>query len=186
VVFWGVSPCGPEGGYQRCITSIFMSIFLKMEAIRFAETLVATYNTARRHNPEDHNRHLHYLENLKSQTFIILILACCVCKHRIQFLKESKRTPVSFDWSMVQNVVLSSLGNAYHPTHLYCRLSSTFDCFCWDPFIVGWNYSVDKGGITLFIGGEDLKTNPEERNALPVSFNMRASRTESIPRGFER
>jgi hypothetical protein len=40
---------------------------LKMEAICFPETLVTTYQTTQRHNPEYHNRHLNRRENLKSQ-----------------------------------------------------------------------------------------------------------------------
>jgi hypothetical protein len=40
---------------------------LKMEAIRSSETLVISCKTTRRHNPEDHDRHLHHRENLRSQ-----------------------------------------------------------------------------------------------------------------------
>jgi hypothetical protein len=39
---------------------------LKMEKVRFSETLVSTYESARRHTPEEH-RHLHRRENLKSR-----------------------------------------------------------------------------------------------------------------------
>jgi hypothetical protein len=40
---------------------------LKIEAILSSEALVTTYKSTWRHNPEDHNRHLHRCENLKSQ-----------------------------------------------------------------------------------------------------------------------
>jgi hypothetical protein len=40
---------------------------LKMKAICFSEMLVTTYKITQRHNPEDHNWHLHHCENLKSQ-----------------------------------------------------------------------------------------------------------------------
>jgi hypothetical protein len=41
---------------RRCRSWVFI---LKMEAIRSSETLVTTYKTTRRHNPEDQNRHSH-------------------------------------------------------------------------------------------------------------------------------
>jgi hypothetical protein len=45
---------------------------LKMEAVYSSETLVSTYNSVRRYNPEDRHRHLHHRENLKSQTVQML------------------------------------------------------------------------------------------------------------------
>jgi hypothetical protein len=38
---------------------------LKMEAVCSSETLVPTYKSTRRHNPENHNQQLHRRENLR-------------------------------------------------------------------------------------------------------------------------
>jgi hypothetical protein len=38
--------------------------------------LVSSYKTTRRHNPEDHNPHLHRRENLKSQIVNNSLMLC--------------------------------------------------------------------------------------------------------------
>jgi hypothetical protein len=43
-------------------------ISLKMVATGSSETLVTTYETARRHNPGDHNLNFHIHENLETHT----------------------------------------------------------------------------------------------------------------------
>jgi hypothetical protein len=53
VVFWALLSCGLVGG-------------LKIEAVCSSETLVPTYKSTQRHNPEDHCGYLHHHENLKS------------------------------------------------------------------------------------------------------------------------
>jgi hypothetical protein len=53
-----------------------VSLILKMKAIFYSKTLVTTHKTMRRHNPGDHNLHLHRRENLKS-----LILLHCINTH---------------------------------------------------------------------------------------------------------
>jgi hypothetical protein len=40
---------------------------LKMETVRFSETLASTSQSTRRPNPEEHHQYRHRLENLKSQ-----------------------------------------------------------------------------------------------------------------------
>jgi hypothetical protein len=62
VIFWVVIPCSLVVGFQREVTST-----LNMEAIRSSEMLVTTYKTARCHNPQDHNRHLHRRVIVKSR-----------------------------------------------------------------------------------------------------------------------
>jgi hypothetical protein len=42
------------------------TLALKMEAVFSSETLVSTYKSKRRYNPEDQQQHLHRSENLKS------------------------------------------------------------------------------------------------------------------------
>jgi hypothetical protein len=58
-MFWGLTPCGLVGGYQR-----FRASALKMETVFFSETLVSTYKSTRRLNPEHH--HPHRREDFKS------------------------------------------------------------------------------------------------------------------------
>jgi hypothetical protein len=52
MVFWVVTPCG--------------LVALKMEEIFSSETLVSTYKSTRRHNPQDHHGYLRHRENLTS------------------------------------------------------------------------------------------------------------------------
>jgi hypothetical protein len=58
VVLWVVTPCGPVG--EDPTSSVFSP--QKEEA---SDTLVPTYKSKWRHNPEDHQGHLHRRENLK-------------------------------------------------------------------------------------------------------------------------
>jgi hypothetical protein len=44
---------------------------VKMKVIRSSETLVTTYKTTLRHNPEDHSLHLHCRENLRSYIHLL-------------------------------------------------------------------------------------------------------------------
>jgi hypothetical protein len=50
---------------------------LKIKAVRCSVTLIAIYNTARRHVLEDSNPNTHRSENLKSNTIIIVIIIIC-------------------------------------------------------------------------------------------------------------
>jgi hypothetical protein len=60
-VFWVVTPCGRVGRYRR-----FGGTYcLKMETVCSSQTLVSTFKSTRRHNPED--KHFKGCENLKSQ-----------------------------------------------------------------------------------------------------------------------
>jgi hypothetical protein len=64
VVFWVVTPCILVGGYQ-CFGGRYrlsLHFIMKMAAVCSSETLVTT---VQRHNPQDHDRHLHRRENLK-------------------------------------------------------------------------------------------------------------------------
>jgi hypothetical protein len=45
-----------------------------METVWFSEMLVSTYESARRHNPEDQHRHSHRRENLRSHQLVIIII----------------------------------------------------------------------------------------------------------------
>jgi hypothetical protein len=45
------------------------SSVMKMKAICSSKTLVSTYKSAQRYNPEDQHRHLHPHENLNSHVF---------------------------------------------------------------------------------------------------------------------
>jgi hypothetical protein len=45
-----------------------------MEVTRSSETLVTTYKTTWRHNPEDHNQHFYGYEHLKSQEMGIVFI----------------------------------------------------------------------------------------------------------------
>jgi hypothetical protein len=55
VVFWVVTPCELVGGYQRFGATYCL---LKMEEVCCSETLVPTYKSPRRYDPEDHLGHL--------------------------------------------------------------------------------------------------------------------------------
>jgi hypothetical protein len=54
MVFWVMTRRGLVVGYHSLFT-------LKTEAIRSSETLVTSYKTTVRHNPEDHSRHPVYV-----------------------------------------------------------------------------------------------------------------------------
>jgi hypothetical protein len=45
---------------------------LKMEAVCSSETLVPTYKSTWHHNPENHNQHIHRLDNL---SFVLLFIS---------------------------------------------------------------------------------------------------------------
>jgi hypothetical protein len=45
-----------------------------METTCFSESLVSTYKSTRRYNPEDQQQHLHRLENLKLQILTYLLI----------------------------------------------------------------------------------------------------------------
>jgi hypothetical protein len=47
--------------------AVWISV-LKMETVSFSETLVSTYFSTWRHNPEEQHRHLHRREIVKSHT----------------------------------------------------------------------------------------------------------------------
>jgi hypothetical protein len=47
-LFWVVGPCGAVGVYQYS-----------------SDIMVSAYKTIQRHKPEQHNRHLHYCEDLE-------------------------------------------------------------------------------------------------------------------------
>lgn len=47
--------------------------YLKMKAICLSEILVTIYKTTRRHKPDDHNRHLHRSEKIKSHRPILYV-----------------------------------------------------------------------------------------------------------------
>jgi hypothetical protein len=71
VVLWVVVPCSLVGGYQHfrgnCPLHLqSTSSVLKMKVICPSKTLVTTYRTTRRPNPEDQNLHYHSFENLRS------------------------------------------------------------------------------------------------------------------------
>jgi hypothetical protein len=68
VVFWGVTPRGLVGRYQR-IGGTYSSIFRVEgdEVVTFLLNVVTTYKTTRRHDPASHDRHLHCRESLRSQ-----------------------------------------------------------------------------------------------------------------------
>jgi hypothetical protein len=57
VVFWIMTPCCLVGRYRRFGGTCRLTSTLQMEAIRFFETLVITYKTTGRHNPEDNSPH---------------------------------------------------------------------------------------------------------------------------------
>jgi hypothetical protein len=61
VVFWFVTPCRLVCGYQRFGGTYYFHF-------QGPETLVPTYKSRWRHNPEDQHGHLHRRENLKSHT----------------------------------------------------------------------------------------------------------------------
>jgi hypothetical protein len=63
VVFWVVTPCGLTGGYQRFEGPYRFHLHLE-------ETLVTTYKTTLRYNPEDQHRYLHRRENLRCQNWL--------------------------------------------------------------------------------------------------------------------
>jgi hypothetical protein len=76
---------------------------LKMEPVRFSETLASTSQSTRRPNPEEHHHHhhRHRRENLKSHRLLCcinLFLLPCVCGHTHRHLKENgpKRIPRTF------------------------------------------------------------------------------------------
>jgi hypothetical protein len=54
-----------------------------METVCFSETLVSTYKSTRRHNPEQH-RHLHHRENLKSHKLDACFPSGRVAKSRLR------------------------------------------------------------------------------------------------------
>jgi hypothetical protein len=66
--FWVVKP--PSSG-------------LKMETVCFPETLLFTYESTRRHNPEEQHRHPRSRENLKSRIkqFMFLLRKICHLNH---------------------------------------------------------------------------------------------------------
>jgi hypothetical protein len=47
---------------------------LRMQTVRFSEILGSTYESTRRHNPEERHQHLHRRENLKSHTYFLVYL----------------------------------------------------------------------------------------------------------------
>jgi hypothetical protein len=78
---------------------------VKVEAIRSSETKVTTYKITRRHNPEDHNRHLHRRENLKSQNVplsyliswrCLIIVLCITAAKQSQNRLESQNVPLAY------------------------------------------------------------------------------------------
>jgi hypothetical protein len=54
VLFWVITLCRLVGRYYRCRETQPPSSALKMETVRFSETLVSTYESTRRYNPEQH------------------------------------------------------------------------------------------------------------------------------------
>jgi hypothetical protein len=71
VVVWVVTPCSLVCVYQRFggTYRLLHPSVLKMEAICSFETLINTYETARRQNPDDHYRLLSH--NLTGRTELI-------------------------------------------------------------------------------------------------------------------
>jgi hypothetical protein len=57
-VFWVLMLCGLAA--------------LKMEAVYFSKTLVSTWKSKLRYNPEEQHRHFHRRENLKSDKFLVV------------------------------------------------------------------------------------------------------------------
>jgi hypothetical protein len=72
-VNWVVAPCKLVRAYRRFrgLYCLHPLIALMMEAVQTSETLVNSYQSTRRYNPEDGNLHSHRRENLKS-------IQCCL------------------------------------------------------------------------------------------------------------
>jgi hypothetical protein len=71
LAFWVVTPCRLVGRYQSFYGEAYCLPLqpwyaLKMKTVYSSETLESTYMSTRRYKPEEH-RHVHRLENLKSQ-----------------------------------------------------------------------------------------------------------------------
>jgi hypothetical protein len=66
MMFWVVAPCRLVGRYHR-----FGG--MKMETVCFSETLVSTYESTRRHNPEQQHHHCRGLSRnkLKGQNSVV-------------------------------------------------------------------------------------------------------------------
>jgi hypothetical protein len=60
VVFWVVTPCSDEAGYQsfRGLFCLYLHSTLKMEASRSSETLVSCHITIQSNNPKDCHLHI--------------------------------------------------------------------------------------------------------------------------------
>jgi hypothetical protein len=74
LLFWVVTPCRDVVGYQSVggfATSIIWEKLLKVEAVRFSETLVS-YITTWHRNPEDHdlNPHMLFLNSFHVELFL--------------------------------------------------------------------------------------------------------------------
>jgi hypothetical protein len=86
--FWDIALCSLVEVEQRFRGSYCRHhalIALMMEAVRTSETSVNFYETTRRRNPEDHSRHLHRRENLKSLTISTnLIVNFCIWCFRFE------------------------------------------------------------------------------------------------------
>jgi hypothetical protein len=72
----------PDTLYNPSILSMVTSA-MKMEAVRFSETLASTDQSTRRPNPEEHHQYCHRRENLKSHKagmFTVALPALAVVK----------------------------------------------------------------------------------------------------------
>jgi hypothetical protein len=95
-VFWVVKPCGFIGGYQRFGLSyrLHLQYFtLNMEDSTFLWNLGNhIHKTTQRHSPEDHNRHLHRTENIRSQRVFTYVY--------VQMYKRNLDSPSNRDTSL--------------------------------------------------------------------------------------
>jgi hypothetical protein len=69
-------------------------VALNMEALCFSETLIPTYKSTRRYNPEDEHRHLHLCDNLRSlqihcSMFFFLLLCGFLLTAEIKYVEKA-------------------------------------------------------------------------------------------------
>lgn len=66
LIFWLILPCGPVGTPTFRRNILYPSSEQNVETVCFSETLVCTYKSTPRYNPEDQRQHLHIRQNLNS------------------------------------------------------------------------------------------------------------------------
>jgi hypothetical protein len=71
---YSMNVCSPSQTMLLLLIDIGLlgSLGQKMEAVCSSKTLISTYKSTRRYNPEDQHRHPHRRENVISHTLLLL------------------------------------------------------------------------------------------------------------------